>query len=139
MPLVADSGGVTGYLRALGSQAGEDFAWVNMLWLEPTPRRLAFSLYETFILPWGALPLAAAVAAAAAAGALVMRLRERTALGVLLVAFGPYAVFHLLFQETITVRYALPTLPLVVWLAARGSVLAGRYAALAADPRRSVR
>ncbi|MBF8301511.1 MAG: hypothetical protein HW394_1881, partial [Acidobacteria bacterium] len=127
VPLVADSGGVAGYLRALGTQAGEDFAWVNMLWLEPTPRRLAFALYETFILPWGALPLAAAIAAAAAVGSVVMVLRERSTLAVLLVAFGPYAAFHLLFQETLTVRYALPTLPLVAWLAARGLTAAGRF------------
>ena len=26
-------------------------------------------------------------------------------------AFGPYAIFHLLFQETLTVRYALPLVP----------------------------
>lgn len=128
VPLVVDSGGVAGYLRALGAQiAGEDFAWVNMLWLEPTPRRLAFALYETFILPWGSLPLASAIAAAAAVGAFVMVRRERRALAVLFVAFGPYAAFHLLFQETLTVRYALPTLVPVVWLAARGLGAAGRF------------
>ena len=127
VPLVADSGGVAGYLRALGTQAGEDFAWVNMLWLDPTPRRLAFALYETFILPWGPRPLAAAIAAAAAVGTFVMVLRERRTLAVLLVAFGPYAACHLLFQETLTVRYALPTLPLVAWLAARGLSAAGRW------------
>ncbi len=37
VPLVLDSGGLDGYLRALETQAGEDFAWVNMLWLDPTP------------------------------------------------------------------------------------------------------
>ena len=62
VPLVIDSGGLAGYMRALGTQAGEDFAWVNMLWLEPTPRRLVFALYETFVLPWGSVPLAMPVA-----------------------------------------------------------------------------
>ena len=111
VPLVADSGGPAEYLRALGSQAGEDFAWVNMLWLEPTPRRLAFTLYETFVLPWGSVPLAALIAVSAAVGAIVAAVRDRAALAVLALAFGPYAAFHLLLQETITVRYALPTLP----------------------------
>ena len=134
VPLVADSGGVAGYLRALGSQAGEDFAWVNMLWLEPTPRRLAFTLYETFILPWGSLPLAAVIAASAAVGSFVMVLRERSTLAVLLVAFGPYIAFHLLFQGTLTARYALPALPLVVWLAARGLSAAGRFMGVVATP-----
>ena len=126
VPLVVDSGGLAGYLRALGTQAGEDFAWVNMLWLEPTPRRLAFALYETFVLPWGSVPLAVARCRRARrperSSSLV---RDRAGLAVLLVAFGPYAAFHLLFQETITVRYALPTLPLVAWLAARGFSVGG--------------
>jgi hypothetical protein len=128
IPLVADSGGIDGYLRALNSQAGEDFAWVNMLWLEPTPRRLAFALYETFVLPWGSNALAGTMAMAAAIGLLVAVARERRSLGVMLVAFAPYVVFHLLFQETIMVRYALPTLPLVGWLAALGVGAIGRLA-----------
>jgi hypothetical protein len=134
VPLVSDSGGAVAYLRALSSQAGEDFAWVNMLWLEPTPRRLAFCLYETFVLPWGSVPLAALVAASAAAGTIVAAVRDRAGLAVLALAFGPYAAFHLLLQETITVRYALPTLPLVVWLAARGFGALGRFAPLVAVP-----
>src|SRR5689334_7568019 len=40
IPLLVLSGGVQGYVRALGSQAGEDFAWVDMLWAHPTPRLL---------------------------------------------------------------------------------------------------
>jgi hypothetical protein len=134
VPLVADSGGMAEYLRALGSQAGEDFAWVNMLWLEPTPRRLVFALYETFVLPWGSVPLAALVALSAAVGAIIVAARDRSALAVLALAFAPYAAFHLLFQETITVRYALPTLPLIAWLAARGFGAAGRFAPLVAAP-----
>ena len=35
----------------------------------------------------------------------------------LAVMFGPYAVFHLLFQETVTVRYALPLVLPVAYLA----------------------
>ena len=120
VPLVVASGGVDGYLRALASQAGEDFAWVDMLWANPTPRRLALSLHETLILPWSAVPLAIAVSAAAAGGAVHAFVRDRGRLLVPAVAFGPYVLFHLLFQETFTVRYALPVLPVMSWLAARG-------------------
>jgi hypothetical protein len=134
VPLVADSGGLAGYLRALGSQAGEDFAWVHMLWLEPTPRRLAFSLYETFVLPWGSASLAIPVGLCALAGGVSLILRERRGLGLMLLAFGPYALFHLVFQETITVRYSLPTLPLVAWVAAAGLAVAGRFAPFIAVP-----
>lgn len=128
IPLLIASGGLDAYLRALNTQAELDFAGVDMLWLDPTPRRLAFSLYETFAMPWSMLPLAAAVLIAATAGTLVMLLRERAALGLLLVVFAPYAIFHLLLQETITVRYALPLVPLVAWLAARGIAAAGARA-----------
>jgi hypothetical protein len=134
VPLVVDSGGVERYLAALGTQAGEDFAWVNMLWLDPTPRRLAVALYETFALPWGSNVLAAAVVVAAVVGSCVAYSRDRHALVLLLVAFGPYATLHLLFQETLTVRYALPTLVPVAWLAARALSSAGRYTSLVAAP-----
>jgi hypothetical protein len=134
VPLVVDSGGVDGYLRALGSQAGEDFAWVNMLWLEPTPRRLAFAVYETFVLPWGSIPLAGALAAVAAVSFVVTAVRERRSLVLLAVAFAPYVVFHLLFQETIMVRYALPTIASVAWLVAAALSAGGRYVHLAVVP-----
>lgn len=134
VPLVADSGGIGAYLRALGSQAGEDFAWVNMLWLEPTPRRLALALYETFALPWGSTMLAATVAAAAIAGAIVALVRQPSAFGTLCLAFVPYTVLHLLLQETITVRYALPVLPLVAWLAANAAASSRRWTPVVAAP-----
>jgi hypothetical protein len=134
VPLVAASGGIDAYLAALHSQAGEDFAWVDMLWATPTPRHFAMALYQTLVLPWASIPLAVAVTLAAAIGALVMLLREWRALLLLVIAYVPYLAFHLLFQETITVRYALPMLPAIAWLAARGIALAGRFTAVVAVP-----
>lgn len=128
VPLVVLSGGVDGYLRALGSQAGEDFAWTGMLWMNPTPRRLAFALWETFALPWDGVPLALTIGAFSAVGLLVAAVRDRRALAVIATAFGPYILFHLVLQETAHVRYALPTVPLVVWLAARGAAATGPVA-----------
>ena len=120
VPLLIATGGIDGYRRALGTQAAEDFGWVDMLWSNPTPRRLAFSLYETFVLPWASTPLAAVIAFTAIAGGLVALARARGALGVMLLGFAAYIPYHLLFQETITVRYALPILPLLAWLVVRG-------------------
>jgi len=134
VPLVVASGGIDAYLAALHSQAGEDFAWVDMLWATPTPRHLAIALYQTLVLPWASIPLAVAVMLAGAIGALVMLLREWRALLLLVIAFVPYLAFHLLFQETITVRYALPMLPAIAWLAARGIALAGRFTSVVAVP-----
>lgn len=120
VPLVVLSGGPERYWTALGSQAGEDFAWVDMLWANPAPRRVAFALYETFVMPWGSVPLAIVVGAAAIAGVVVLVPRRPGVLAVMAAAFVPYAVFHLLFQETRHVRYALPLLPAVAWLASHG-------------------
>ena len=105
IPLVLASGGIDAYLAALHSQAGEDFAWVDMLWVNPTPRHVAIAFYQTLVLPWASIPLAVAIAVAAAIGALVMLMRDRGALLRLAVAYVPYFVFHVLFQETITLRY----------------------------------
>jgi hypothetical protein len=119
VPLVALTGGVEGYLRALGSQAGEDLAWTGMLWMNPTPRRLAFALWETFVLPWDNVIVATAVLVMGAIGAAMTARRDRRALLLMALAFGPYLIFQLVLQETAHVRYALPTLPLVVWLVVR--------------------
>jgi len=130
IPLLVLSGGLQGYLRALGSQAGEDFAWVDMLWSHPTPRLLALALYRTLGLSWGEPRLGLVVAALAALGALVALVRTRRMLGVICLAFLPYALFHLLLQETVTIRYALPLVPPIVWLATMALQQAGRVSVL---------
>ena len=56
----------------------------------------------------------------AAIGAGVLLWRGRRALLAVIVAFVPYAIFHLLFQETVTTRYALPLVPPLAYLAVRG-------------------
>jgi hypothetical protein len=118
LPLVWFSGGPRRYLEALGSQAGEDFSGVVMLWTHPTPRAAVTAILQTFVRPWDSPILAGVVLVLAAAGALVVLMRSPRVLAVLAVVFGPYAIFHLLFQETVTIRYALPLIPLVGYLAA---------------------
>jgi hypothetical protein len=134
IPLLIASGGVSAYLAALNTQATQDFSWVDMLWSNPTPRHIAIGLYQALVLPWASIPLAVAVGVAAAIGVLVSLLREPRALLVLAVAFVPYFIFHLLFQQLDTTRYALPILVPIAWLAARSFALAGRFASLAAVP-----
>jgi hypothetical protein len=129
VPLMLVSGGVWPYLAALGTQAGEDLAYVDMLWANPTPRRLAFALYETFVLPWASIPLTVVVGLAAAVGAIALLRRNRQALWVAALGYLPYAASHLLAQETFHTRYALPLVPVVAWLAVHGaSAVSGRYA-----------
>jgi hypothetical protein len=131
MPLIFLSGGMDSYLVALGTQAGEDFAWTGMLWTTPTPRRLIFALWETFVLPWDSVPFGIVVGVLAFIGMLVALVRQRRAVLLMTLAFGPYAIFHLLFQETIHVRYAMPTLPGMAWLVACAASLAGSAAPVA--------
>ena len=64
VPLVVASGGVSGYLAALGSQAGEDFSGVVMLWTNRSVRVAALALLNTFVLPWDSPLLAGVVAGA---------------------------------------------------------------------------
>ena len=116
VPLLIGSGGLEAYLNALSTQAGEDFSGVVMLWTHRTPRAAAYALMNSFVWPWGWW-LGLGVCALAVVGVARIAWRAPRAAALLLVAFGPYAVFHLLFQETETVRYALPLLPVVAYAA----------------------
>jgi hypothetical protein len=111
IPLLVLTGGVDGYLRALGSQAGEDFAWVDMLWANPSPRAIAVAVYDSFLLPFATPVAGAIVLGVVAIAKLRMLFNDRRALLLLAVAFGPYTVFHLLFQEAANLRYATPLVP----------------------------
>jgi hypothetical protein len=120
IPLLVASGGWNRYLAALGTQAGEDFAAGEMLYTNPSPRAAAFALIRTFVHPWDATPLAVVVLALAAAGAVQLLWRDRRSLAPLIAMSVPYLIFHLLFQDTSFVRYALPLVPVISFLAVRG-------------------
>jgi hypothetical protein len=123
IPLVVASGGMGAYLAALGSQAGEDFAGGEMLYVNPTPRAAAFAAWHTFVDPWDSPALATVVLGLAAAGVVRLALRERRTLVALIAMGGPYLGFHLLFQDTSFVRYALPLVPVVAFAAMHGPAL----------------
>jgi hypothetical protein len=125
VPLVVLNGGIDAYLAALGNQAGEDFVGASMLWTDRSARGLLFALQRSFLWPWGGLIVGAVMIACAAAGVVRLVVRQRTRLLILSVAYGPYAVFHLLFQETPMIRYALPLVPPVAFLAVCGIAAAG--------------
>ena len=96
--------------------------------------RLAMNLLQTFVLPWGPLPIAVAVLGLAAAGLAVLARRDRRALVLLAGAIGPYLVFHLVWQENVTTRYALPFVPAIAILALVGLRALGGIAGAAAGP-----
>jgi len=120
VPLIWISGGPGAYWRALSSQGSEDLSGIRMLWTAPTVREFVDALYFAFVAPWAVWPAALVVLVAATAGLFVSWREERRGLGVLAVAFVPYLLFDILFQETFTSRYALPLVVPVAFLAARG-------------------
>jgi hypothetical protein len=117
VPLVVASGGLSQYARALGSQAGEDFSGVVMLWTTRTKAAAMDAVMYSFLWPWGSAIAGALVIVAALAGAVRVVWTRPRAIGLLILAYAPYALFHLLFQEVITVRYALPLVIPVGFLA----------------------
>jgi len=123
IPLLAASGGLNAYLAALGAQAGGDFTSGEMLYTNGTPRAAAFALIRTFVHPWDSTALAAVVLVLAAAGVAQLLWRDRRALVAIVAIAAPYLIFHLLFQDTSFVRYALPLVPPVAFLAVRGVTL----------------
>jgi hypothetical protein len=133
VPLVVATGGPTRYLHAVFEQAGEDFSGVDMFLNYPGIRRMLLGLVHTFVLPWGWTWIAIVVLLLAAAGCLGLVWRSRAVVLLLFVAITPYAIFHLLVQETITTRYALPLVPAVAFLAVQGlALLARRFAPVGA-------
>jgi hypothetical protein len=120
VPLVILTGGPAAYRHALSGQGAEDLTGIAMLWTKPTPRQLASALYYAFIAPWAAWQLAAAVLVLAAFGVARMWREARPALWTLAAAFVPYLCFDVVFQETVTTRYALPLVVPVAYLAVRG-------------------
>ena len=120
LPLVVESGGLFAYLRLVARQGSEDFSGAPMLWTHHDLRSVVAALGDTFVLPWAHVPLACVVLGLAAIGAVALAWRNREALGVIAVLAAPYLLFHLLFQEPRTVRYALPLVPYVAGLAVAG-------------------
>ncbi len=123
IPLLVASGGWNAYLAALGTQAGEDFTAGEMLYTNPSPRAAAFALIRTFVHPWDATALAIVVLVLAGAGVVQLLWRDRRSLAPVIALSVPYLIFHLLFQDTSFVRYALPLVPAVAFLAVRGIAL----------------
>jgi hypothetical protein len=119
-PLIAQSGGLTAY-RAAVARAASDSLPVEPLLAHLTPNRAARAAMWVLVRPWASVALAAALLVAAVIGAVVAMRRRRAALALVLLAFGPYLLAHALLQQVTTIRYSLPYLPLVAWLAVVGA------------------
>ncbi len=121
IPLVVVSGGLRAYWQAVSNQGVEDLSGIRMLWTTPTVRELFEALFYAFVAPWAMWPLATAVLLLASLGAIRLWQRDRRALAIVAIGFGPYLIFDVLFQETFTSRYALPLTVPIAYLAACGA------------------
>ena len=129
VPLLAASGGLGGYLAALGTQAGEDFSGVVMLWTTRQARVAVDAVLNSFVWPWKDLWTGAGVVLVAVLGLARLAWRMPRRFVPLLIAFGPYEIFHLLFHETVTMRYALPLVLPVAFLLVYAAAALGRIGA----------
>ena len=128
VPLVLVTGGAGAYWHALFDQGAEDLGNIQMLWTRHGARDAADALYYALVAPWATWPVASIVLALIALGGVWSWRHARPALLTLAVAFGPYLVFDVLFQETFTSRYALPLVVPMAYLAAAGLRWAPRQA-----------
>jgi hypothetical protein len=124
IPLIIASGGVGQYRAAFAGQAAEQFTGLDIFLSNPTPRRMAIGIIATLVGPWAVEPLGWIVVAVAIVGLALLIWRAPQAATLLLVAYVPYALFHLIVQESYS-RYALPIVPAVGYLLVRGLSAAG--------------
>src|SRR5687767_8741277 len=124
IPLVIASGGLAAYRAAFAGQTAEQFTGLDIFLSTPTPRRMAIGIIATLVGPWAVAPLGWIVIAVAIAGLAMLIWRAPQSAVLLLVAYVPYAVFHLIVQETYS-RYALPVVPAAGYLLVRGLSAAG--------------
>ena len=134
VPLLVVSGGLSGYLGALGSQGAEDF-YAELVVARPGWRLFKAALDRTFVQPWEVAGLGNVVLGLAVIGLVRLALRARGVLATLVLGFWPYLVFHVLFHETVTIRYALPGIVPVAGLAIIGLAMLGNRMAVAGARR----
>jgi hypothetical protein len=125
-PVIVATGGPTQYLAAITRQATEDLARADLLTTHPTGDRLIAALLQTFAYPWAHAAIAAVMLVAGVFGAATLIRRDRSTAGLIAVATVPYALFHLMFQESLHIRYALPLVPAMAYLAVHGLHSLGR-------------
>jgi len=119
IPLLVLSGGPFEYFKVF-SETIDDALPVEPLVAGFTLNRAARTVIQALISPWGAAPLGLAVVGLASVGFLALGRERRSTLGLALLAFGPYLVVHVLFQQVRVLRYSLPYVPLFAWLAVEG-------------------
>lgn len=116
VPVIVASGGIYPYLEALRTLV-EDALPVEPLLSDLTPLSARRAAANVFVAPWGSPALGVAVLLLAAAGTIQLAFRAPRTLGLVILTWLPYTAYHYFLQWTETLRYTIPTVPLVVLLA----------------------
>ncbi len=125
-PLIWDTGGIARYLEAVRGQGAQDFSGgVEMLAARPDWHLFVAAVTRTFE-RWRTVGLSRAVLVLTLLGVARLLIKDRRALFLVCVLFGPYVMFHLAFHETVTMRYALPLVVPLAALAVVGLTMLGR-------------
>src|SRR5215203_4684129 len=96
IPLIIASGGVTQYRAAFAGQAAEQFTGLDIFLSNPTPRRMALGIIAALVGPWAVPALGWIVVAVALVGLVMLAWRAPHSAALLLVAYVPYSIFHLI-------------------------------------------
>jgi len=129
IPLVWSSHGLGRYLFYLRDQGQQDFSGIEMLARIPSWHLFQLALRRTFVDPWPVKWLANGMLGLSVLGLLRLAWSGRRVLAAILLCFWAYLVFHLVFQETVTLRYSLPLVIPVCALAVVAIAAVHRYAA----------
>ena len=119
LPLVTLSGGPARYFAAFSSTLGQAVASEPLL-SGFTLNRAARALSLALVTPWAEPALGRVLLILGGIGFLSAARQRPASLGLALLAYAPYLGVHLLLQHVETVRYALPYLPFLCWLAVEG-------------------
>ena len=122
VPLVIASGGLMAYRAALAAQGSDDFSGVDMLVPQSHASAARVRPARNVYLSLGiARRSDGSYSGWRVVGLVSLLLRAMRIVVLLAVLAGPYLLFHLMLQETVTTRYALPLIPPMAFLAVNGS------------------
>ncbi len=119
LPMLFVTGGPGEYARAF-AEIMDDAARSEPVLVGLTLNHAVRALHDVLAAPWVSQSFGVFVVLFSALGFLETAIRRRDALGLALLAYGPYLVFHTLVHQVETVRYSLPYIPGIVWMAVAG-------------------
>ncbi|MBI4266271.1 MAG: DUF2723 domain-containing protein [Acidobacteria bacterium] len=116
VPMLVLSGGMAPFLDSFSTMMRSALP-AEPLVTDFSIRRAVRAAVDVWLAPWQAIGFGAIVLVLAATGTAILARTDRRLLGLLLLLFLPYGLYHYAAQATQHLRYAIPTLPLVAFLA----------------------